>query len=199
MRTEFVVGYCSQIVPISAGSTKRCEVWHCPDGRQRSSDRPIPEAFYRLLPLIGPVVKSTSQNSTKRARNAQCPSNIPGYTESPLFSDADIGMVTNFDFPRIFALHYHKQSIFIACHRFFKDVLYEASAGLPRLKLMVTAEGSPVGINCYVFLTKVSCEVGGDRLWFDLKRYGPCQVFLPGTRMNTSLDMGKEVVRCSAA
>lgn len=33
VRTEYVIGYCSQVVPISAGSTKRCEVWYCPDGR----------------------------------------------------------------------------------------------------------------------------------------------------------------------
>lgn len=43
---------------------------------------------------------------------------------------------------------------------------------------MAIVEGSLVGINCHVFMTKVSCE--GYRLWFDLKRYGPSQVYLPG-------------------
>lgn len=48
--TAGVVGYCSQIVPISAGSAKRCEVWHHPDGRRQPSDWSVPNAFHWLLP-----------------------------------------------------------------------------------------------------------------------------------------------------
>lgn len=116
--------------------------------------------------------------------------------QNHLFSDADIRMVANFDFPRTFFLYIIISNPFSShAIAFSKTAMWEASSGFPRLKLMVTVEGSSFGINCYVFMTKVV----GYRLWFHLERYGPCQVYLPGTWMNTSPDMGKEVVTCSAA
>jgi len=82
----------SQVAPIFAGYATRCEVWHCPEGRRHPSDLPIPNAFHRLLPLVGLIGNSICPNLSfgymEGVSNTRCPSNSTRYTASPS-SDAD--------------------------------------------------------------------------------------------------------------
>lgn len=70
-----IVGYLSQAISVSVVSTKRLEIWSCPEGSQHLSGW----AFHRLLYSNRPTGNLTSLDSTsgfvKGARNTQCPSN----------------------------------------------------------------------------------------------------------------------------
>jgi len=86
------VGYPSQVAPIFAEYATKCEVWRCPDEKRYPSDLPIPDAFHRLLPLIGLIGNSICPNLSfgcvEGIRNTRCPSNPIRYTALS-FSDVD--------------------------------------------------------------------------------------------------------------
>lgn len=51
--------------------------------------------------------------------------------------------------------------------------------GIPRLKTTARVEWSPDGINSHISVTKVTIQVAGHQLWFNLERDGLCLFYLP--------------------
>jgi len=100
------VGHLSQVAPIFAEYATRREVWCCPDGRRHPSDLPIPDAFYRLLPLVGLIGNSIRSNLSfgcvEGVRNTRCPSNPTRYTASPSDGPLERLMVAHIVFIKIF-------------------------------------------------------------------------------------------------
>jgi len=95
------IGHPSQVASIFAGYAMRREIWRCPDGRRHPSDLPIPDAFHRLLPLVGLIGNSICPNLSsgcvEAVRNTRCLSNPIRYTAS--FCRPAFGAVNSGSYP----------------------------------------------------------------------------------------------------